>query len=684
MIYRTMFRENQQRYLLTRFHSIDKRFSEALAELQPADDGRLFATHIPDATLSQRQVLSDYVAQLRFLLRRFLHAQSLLDTGTPISMLWRFRVATSFMSIATEELRPEYLRGYGEVDVESAAAIERLVADMKTILRRMAIYLDRGEGEGLAGRLAQLDATVHEIELLRELDRIIAAHGLIELRVPLEQLVERAASPRLEVAVFGRVNSGKSSLLNWWVERPLLPTGVTPITAVPTRIVRGDVAAARVTIAGSAPLNIPLERLPEYITEDGNPANSKRVLDIEIRVPAARLMDGLCLVDTPGLGSLATAGAAQTLEYLPRCDVGLVLVEAGGVISREDLDVARAILDGGAELVIALSKADRLSDTELALALDYARRHLSAELHSSIPVQPISTLPTHTALAERWFAHALAPRLTTHHQQGGSAIRRKIGALREAVIALIQARLISNPKMNGSKGEINEPTVPLPECVSQARAEIEHERQELSLIGLQVQNQIDRIIGAATDALTQSWKTPMSDAAAIGMQVEEAIAHAAYEATDELAERLKSLRHKLQQALHQSLLGSSIAPELPLPRGRPQLDTAALSLAASLAPPRGLKNVRLLLNAEAKRRLERHARRGLAQQLAIYGEALRHWGSGFLEDMASQFDSALAVREGSARIETAAELRADDATVLHNDLERLQHWSKHRSQSLEN
>jgi len=679
-----MFGENQRRYLFSRFQSIDRRFSEALADLQPADDGKLFATHIPDATLSQRQVLSDYVAQLRFLLRRFLRAQSLTDTGTPISVLWRFRVGISFMATAIEELRPDYLRGYGEVDAESAAAIERLVADMKTILRRMANYLDRGEGAGLAGRLAQLDATVDEIALLRELDRIIAVHGLIELRVPLERLVERAASPRLEVAVFGRVNSGKSSLLNWWLGRPLLPTGVTPMTAVPTRIVRGDVAMARVTIAASAPMNIPLAQLPAYITEDGNPANSKRVLDIEIRVPAARLVDGLCLVDTPGLGSLATSGAAQTLEYLPRCDVGLVLIEAGGVVSREDVDVARAIIDGGGELLITLSKADRLSDTELAQALDYTRQHLSAELHLSIPVQPISTLATHVALAERWYEHELAPRLVTHHQQGAGAIRRKIGVLREAVIALLQARLVSNPKVNGSKGEINQPSASLPDTASQARAEIEHERWELSAIGLQVQNQIDRIIVAATDALTRCWKTPLSDPAAVGMQVEGAIAHAAYEATDELAERLKSLRDKLQQALNQSLLGSSIVPELPLPRGRPVLDTAAISLAASFVPPRGLKNLQVLLHTEAKRRLEQHARRGLAQQLAIYGEALRHWGSGFLEDMASQFDAALAVREGSSRIETAAELPGDDARVLNNDLQRLQQWPKHRSRSHKN
>jgi len=51
-----MFHENHRRYLLSQFHSIDQLFSEILADLRPADDGRLFATLAPDATLTKRQV----------------------------------------------------------------------------------------------------------------------------------------------------------------------------------------------------------------------------------------------------------------------------------------------------------------------------------------------------------------------------------------------------------------------------------------------------------------------------------------------------------------------------------------------------------------------------------------------------------------------------------------------------
>lgn len=681
MICRIMFRETHERYLLSSFHSIDKLLSEALAELRPADDGRLFATHIPDATAGQRQVLSDYVAQLRFLLRRFLQTQNLSDSRRPVGALWSFRVAINFAGIAVEELRPAYLVGYGNVDAESAVAVERLAADLNALLRRMANYLDHGEGAGIAGRLALLDTTDDEVELLRELDRVIALHGLIELRMPLEQLVERLALPRFEVAVFGRVNSGKTSLLNWWLGQPLLPTGVTPMTAVPTRILHGEAPKARVTTTHGPPLDIPIDQLRAYITEDDNPANAKAVLDIEIRVPALRLVDGLCLVDTPGLGSLATVGAAQTLEYLPRCDLGVLLIEAGGAISREDVDVARAILDGGSELVIALSKADRLSDTELPLALDYARVHLNAQLHSTFDVLAISTVPTHVSLTENWFQLEFAPRLATHREQGLRALRRKTGVLRETVVALLQARLASKSRVKGgNESARSEPTRGSLDLASEARVQIDRQRRSLNSIGL-IHTDLDRIIDAATDGLTRAWMTPARDAAPVSAQVKAAILESATETADEVSARLKQLRMQLQQVLHGLTISSASPLELPLPRGRPLLDAAAISLPLSLARPRGLGTLRPLMRAEAHRRIEQHTRVSLERQLAIYGDALCHWGSEYLNDLVSQFDAALGPREGTDRMDAADALSDDRLDVLPIDLERLRQWSKGHSRS---
>ena len=45
---------------MRRFHDLDKVFSEAVADLLRANDGRLFATHAPDAVDRGRMPVTDY------------------------------------------------------------------------------------------------------------------------------------------------------------------------------------------------------------------------------------------------------------------------------------------------------------------------------------------------------------------------------------------------------------------------------------------------------------------------------------------------------------------------------------------------------------------------------------------------------------------------------------------------
>ncbi|MGC8714744.1 MAG: hypothetical protein ACP5RH_20365 [Leptodesmis sp.] len=59
-----------------------------------------------------------------------------------------------------------------------------------------------------------------------------------------------------------------------------------------------------------------IDQLAEFVTEQQNPANVKHAVRVFVELPSPRLNQGLVFVDTPGLGSLATAGAEETLAYL--------------------------------------------------------------------------------------------------------------------------------------------------------------------------------------------------------------------------------------------------------------------------------------------------------------------------------------------------------------------------------
>jgi GTP-binding protein EngB required for normal cell division len=666
--------DGHRRYLLSHFRHLDQMLGEISLQLRPADDARLFHTVVPDADDDRRRVLDDYVAQMRFILRSFMQVQQLRDDTEPVSALRSFRVAMSFAATSIEELRPRYLRGYGSVEADVADAVERLAADLLALVQRIENYLDRGADAGPLARLAQFDAAGGEAALLRELDRVIGRHGLVELRTPLQQLVERVVAPRLEIAVFGRVNAGKSSLLNWWLGRPLLPTGVTPVTVVPTRICHGEPERAQVRMAGADPARIAVEELSGYVSEEHNDGNRKRVLDIEVWLRAARLPPGVCLVDTPGVASLARAGAARTLEYLPRCDLAVLLIEAGAALTAEEQDIARAIVDGGSELLVAMSKADRLSDSELPLALAYLEGGLRAPLQLAAPVLPLSTLPARVPLLERWYEQQLEPRLSDWRARTADTVGRKTQALRETVMASLQARLgtVTGPvRIDAAAGAVHM-------RISQARLQVERVRAGAARAAMQTRQRVDEVSAAASEALRRGWLDRAANDARVAALVQVTISRDAAACGDVLMEQLEALRRQLQQALAQAV-GAGEASLLPAPRGRPLFDVGALQLPSAYPRPHGLWTMPPLLQSRARRSL-RSVRAPLARQLGVYADALRYWSGQYLDELSLQFEAGVAALEGVERATAAAgpdtAAMPDAVAALRADLQRLRDWRR--------
>jgi GTP-binding protein EngB required for normal cell division len=668
---RDVFPPNHQRYLFSRFHYIDETLGEALQALQPTDEGRLFRPLVPDATPAQRKILADYLAQLRFVLRNFIEAQQLQEIPQNVSGLWSVRSAVIFAQNAVTELRPEYLRGYGALDVESTTAAERLVAELSALLKRIEEYLEKGAHGDLASRLAQLDSTRDEIPLLRELERIITVHGLVELRAPLEAQIERAAAPRFEIAVFGRVNSGKSSLLNWWLGQPVLPTGVVPVTAVLTRIVHGDTARAHVRTASGPIRDIALDELPGYVTEVGNPRNAKRILEVLVESPCERLSRGISLVDTPGLGSIASAGAARTLDYLPHCDLGIQLVEATGALDREDIAVARAILDGGSDVVIALSKADRLSSAELEQAQDYIRSAFVSALGVALSVRPISTLQTHAGLASEWFEAEVSPRLETYRERAAIVLKRKVAVLRETVIAVLSARLNSRLSPS-SRSAVTRST---DEQFSQMRADLERARADLLSSADRVRDCTEWLTAGLAKDLARLWLEPAPGGPLpTDGQVRAATARRAAEIGDVIGEQLNDCRMKLRSLRARTSQDPNVEKEFPEPRGRPIYDAGSIPALTNYARPRWALGMRSLLLAAARNRVNTQMRAAVREQLSVYSAALRLWGVRYLDELVQFFDNALAATRDVHRSLAAAALDPEAAVAMRRDLEVLEQW----------
>ncbi|MGA3089234.1 MAG: dynamin family protein [Terriglobales bacterium] len=197
-------------------------------------------------------------------------------------------------------------------------------------------------------------------------------------------VAERISQGRFYVACIGQSKRGKSSVLNALVGDDVLPTGVVPVTAVPTIVRYGRRAVARVRFGTGGWTDIPVKAVDEYVSEEENPENRKQVAALEIFVPSPLLRTGMCFVDTPGLGSVFTGNTTATEAFIPHIDAALVVLGADPPLVGEELVLVEAVARHVQDLIIVLNKADRTTDAERAAATAFARRQLEKRLQYSV------------------------------------------------------------------------------------------------------------------------------------------------------------------------------------------------------------------------------------------------------------------------------------------------------------
>jgi dynamin family protein len=153
-----------------------------------------------------------------------------------------------------------------------------------------------------------------------------------------------------------------------------LPSGVVPVTSVVTVVRHGARRSARVRLRDGEWLQIDPSMLADYVSEDRNPDNRKGVVGVEVRVPAQLLIDGMSLVDTPGLGSTTEAGVAATKAFVPHIDAAVVVLGADPPISGDELELVTRIAAVTSRLIFVLNKADRVGEGDRREAAQFAER----------------------------------------------------------------------------------------------------------------------------------------------------------------------------------------------------------------------------------------------------------------------------------------------------------------------
>lgn len=223
------------------------------------------------------------------------------------------------------------------------------------------------------------------------LSQVAGEVGASDIAAAAVALNERLAEGRFYVACVGQFKRGKSTLLNALIGQPVLPVGVVPITTAVTVVRFGDERHARVCV-GDRWQEIAVDDIAAYVSEEQNPANEKGVSLLELFVPHPLLASGMCLVDTPGIGSVITANTETTRAFVPHIDAALVVLGVDPPISGEELDLIEEVSRGVPELIVVLNKADRYTEKERREATAFARKVLAQQLGKLLPVFEVSAV----------------------------------------------------------------------------------------------------------------------------------------------------------------------------------------------------------------------------------------------------------------------------------------------------
>jgi GTP-binding protein EngB required for normal cell division len=674
----------QRRCLSVTCQYIDKVIEEIENVLNTTASKAAFPKFVEDITPTQRRTIEDYLTRIRAQLVRVLDGQGIQRSDAKIPVSRAVLTALLTIDIAVEELRPAYMRGYGEVSPELVTELEGIGGELRGLISRVNQYLLQDAGQDLRKRLERLERTTAELELLHKIERIVAERGLVEFRSTIASIMDRLEDQSLEIAVFGRVSSGKSSLLNAILGEDILPVGVTPITAVPTRLRYHPTRLLSVWHAERPAETMDVGRLAEFASEGGNPNNEKRVTRMVVHLPSTRLREGVTLVDTPGLGSLATTGAAETLAYLPSCDLGVVLIDAGSTITQGDLETIQALYRAAIPVQVLLSKADLLSAADTDRMIGYMRQSIRDQCKLDLPVHPVSALASSRTVLDQWFQTEILPLYERCRELKAASVRRKIGALRDSVAASLAIQIRRSRGLSGEdRDKIREIEAGLRRATGRVTETRNRLERDIRALGRSSELLLERAALRLTEKWAENGEAPGND-----LVVFESLLLDVHQQAKFYHQEIESLARDLYSEL------AAASTTLGLPMGPPEEEFLSIIRAMPafdfppardlrLSPPSWSRFFgKAVLRASARRSVTTRLEKPLAETLSIYAGVLGEWNSVVLDVIERQFASfADGYRAQAERAQQTTVFGGNDKNAILNDLRDLTETSAETSAS---
>ena len=217
----------------------------------------------------------------------------------------------------------------------------------------------------------------------------------------LRELSERVSKGRLQLAVVGQFKRGKSTIINALLGDELLPSGILPVTAIPTFIELGEPSLAISYADGRTETFAPRDAdemqtmLRHFVSETGNPENRLNVGEVRVAWKSDFLRSGITIIDTPGVGSTLEHNSRAAEAALPEVDAALFILSPDPPITKVEAEYLAEVEGHAARTVILLNKCDLIPDHERAEAATFVHKVLG------IPSDEILCISARAAIEAR-------------------------------------------------------------------------------------------------------------------------------------------------------------------------------------------------------------------------------------------------------------------------------------------
>jgi GTP-binding protein EngB required for normal cell division len=311
-----------------------------------------FDPEYDDFTADEVFLLSETVGEIRSALTGLLDRLGVAREVPSIPARWAAQTDWQLAEVALSELAQGDIKAWGGADpnLEETLRKEALRLRERLAQARALLAGERPDERARPETLAPGPALV-------PLRSLLALRSLSPLHGALRALAARLRDPDFVIGVFGRVSTGKSSLINAVLGENLLPSGAAPVTCRMLSVRHGE-KAVRIERAMGAEHEIrPWAERESWIAKNGMAG-----MRCELLTPAAP--KGIAWLDTPGLGATEPTLGAAAPRAVWECDMAILCLGAGSLPGLDERAIVKRAHAQAIPVHIVLAQADRLQSAE--------------------------------------------------------------------------------------------------------------------------------------------------------------------------------------------------------------------------------------------------------------------------------------------------------------------------------